>query len=158
MSTSRTVTTSTIVILVIAAILAIIGALLPGTTETQQIETYDFNPDDHPAGTAKVVSRTSRDGLTIFGIDFRQPEYHLDVTFTVPASCQTRVETGGTWPIADLACAGPDHLVGTIGGTGRTALGDAIVSVRVDVAEDCYTAVRLGMDWPPPVPACSPST
>ncbi len=156
MSNARS--TSTIVILAIAAILLIIGALVPGTTEIRRTETYDFNPDQHPAGTAKVISTGGREGFTLFWITFRPAEYYLNVMFAVPEACGAAVAASSTWPVTDAECAGPDGLSGTISGTGRTANGDTIVNVRVDVDEACHTAVELGMDWPPPVAACEAST
>ena len=103
------------------------------------------------------MTKGGREGLTILGLDFRPAEYHVDVMFTVPAECRAQVEGSQTWPIGGGDCAGPAFLVGTIAGSGRTALGDTIVSVRIDVAEACYSAVEPGMDWPPPVPACTGS-
>ncbi len=156
MSNARS--TSTIVILGIAAILLVIGALAPGTTEISEVETYDFNPDQHPAGTAKVISTGGREGFTLFWITFRQPEYYVDVMFAVPEECEAAVVGSSRWPVTDAGCTGPDGLSGTIAGTGRTAAGDTIVNVRVDVDEACHTAVEPGMDWPLPAPACEAST
>ena len=157
-NSSRFVSPAAIVIVTIAAILALAGSLLPTREETRTDQSIDYRAADYPTGTAVVTSMRAREGFTLFWIDFRKPEQHVDVMFELPGECWERIQNEPNWPIPDPGCAGPAGLAGTISGSGRTAEGNSLAAVSIEVSPECFTAVTPGMAWPPPVAACTDPT
>ena len=155
---SRLISPAAIVIVTIAAILALAGSLIPTRAETRTDQSIDYRSDDYPAGTAVVTSMREREGFTLFWIDFREPEHRVAVSFELPGECWDLLQNELDWPISDPGCAGPAGLAGTISGSGRTADGNSLASVSVEVSPECYAVATPGMIWPPPVAACTDPT
>jgi len=154
-STKRNLTPVTIAIVAVALLLAIVGSLI-GTSETfSTVDSIDFNPDGLSPDEAVVISTAEKEGFTLFWIDFRQPEFSANISFTLPEECQEQLAGRETWPIAGGACDGPEGIAGPVSGTGRAADGRAIVSVTVDISEDCFATLRPGQTWPIESGACS---
>jgi hypothetical protein len=154
-NTKRNLTPVTIAIVAVALLLAIVGSLI-GTSETfSTVDSIDFNPDGLSPDEAVVISTAEKEGFTLFWIDFRQPEFSANISFTLPEECQEQLAGRETWPITAGACDGPEGIAGPVSGTGRAADGRAIVSVTVDISEDCFATLRPGQTWPVESGACS---
>ena len=151
----RNLTPVTITIVAIALLLAIVGSLF-GTSETfGTVDSVDFNPDGISPDEAVVISTGEKEGFTLFWIDFRQPEFNANISFTLPEECQEQLAGRETWPLTGGACEGPEGIAGPVSGTGRAADGRAIVSVTIDVSEDCFATLRPGQTWPIESGPCS---
>ena len=146
-TTSKT-TTATVIIVAIGALLLGIAALIGNSEEIGHPNTYDFRPAGHDPGTAVVVSKRVRPGMELLGVVFREPEYHVNVAFTVPGEeCFFALAGQETWPVRDASCLNPQQLSGTLSGLGTTAEGETHVGVELTVGAECHINAELGTEW-----------
>jgi len=154
-STSKA-TVATAAILAVGAILLVTAALIGSSEEISYPDTFDFQPADYDAGTVIVVSKAATDGMRLLGIEFRKAVYRVDVAFTVPGQeCFFALTEQEEWPVPDAPCVGPRHVTGTLAGLGNTLEGDTYVGVSIEVGEECYTTIELGMEWQSGSGSCS---
>jgi len=137
------------VILAAAAIGIVTLSLIASTEQTGRTAVpYNYDPADHAAGSVVVVATRATEGFAVLGFIVRRPEYHIDVSFTLPEECADHIEGDATWPIPDPSCAGPAGIAGSVGGIGRSAAGETIVAVAIETSESCYVTMEPGMTWP----------
>lgn len=145
-----------IVVLTLLGLAALFYLLRPAGSE---VVVDDAGPIDPPGpGVAVIASVRASGGFSIFGIRLTDPTYFAEVQFVTEAGCAGLVESGDPWPTPHSQCPGPAEIAGEVSGLGRTASGDALIGVRIEVPKACHRALTPGMGWPPDLQECRPGT
>jgi hypothetical protein len=134
-----------VLITLVLAALAI--ALLRPTSETVMHHTGPLDIEGATAESPLIVSKFEEGGFRAFGITFSDPTYRVTVSFSAPAECTGALALSTTWPVPGGDCGPAGTVSGELSGSGRTATGDAVVSVAFEVAEECFDAVAVGVVW-----------
>lgn len=143
-SNVRNVTT---VVLIAAAAVALAFAFLRPTSEVTFQQGDVSGIDQATVFDPVVTSQTAEGGFRFLGITFSSPTHRVQVTFTAPPECADVIAAATRWPTGSNACGADGSVAGEIFGSGRTASGDTIVSVRFEVTEGCWNAVDIGEVW-----------
>ena len=122
--------------LLIAVIALIVVAVLPGQTTVSQLE--DPLPSDWiqqlSTETALVAGTQATGGFKFAGVRLKTKTYRVDLQFLAPSDCATD------------RCAGPDGLIGDVGGI--TIDGNLIVNSRIEVSRECFGLIKVTDPWP----------
>ena len=156
--------TSVLIVIGAIALVALIAAVLGGTTTQISFAPAELQAcprDGAPA--ACVVGKSASDpgGLSIFGTTLFATEviYRVAVQVQSTRDCVERVygvDRVERWPAPFAECASDFTRPGQIAGTGALGpSGGQALMIEVEVSEDCYLAVVSGRAWPEDAPVCS---
>lgn len=144
------------ILLGIIAVGILIVALRPGRSETTVLPPLDLpDPSQVASDEGLVIARFETGGTEIFGLHFGTVHHRLEVQFYAPEGCYDAIASGDTWPPGIAECTTDVVITGEIAGGGRTATGESIVGVLVDVSAQCYDATPRGALWPLAAPECA---
>ena len=141
-------------VLVVGAL--IVFALRSVSTETEVLTPVTLgDPQDAGPAAAVVIGKHQSGGISILGLRFGRTTYRMSVSFFAAPGCIGLVDFGDRWPTPFEECFSSVPITGEVSGGGSASTGESIISVDVEVPEDCYEAVARGESWPPAAPACA---
>ena len=143
--------------LVLVAAVVVVGvgafALTSGSEVTSSpVVNVPSPPLDGSA--AVVFDRRQSEGTNFLGIQFRSPNYSIDVQLVVPDECLQRDGSGNEVLVEDGECA-DIPASGELVGSGITESRQRIVFLRMDVSEQCFESLSVGDRWPSSVAECA---
>jgi len=143
-SNVRSVTTGVLIALAVGAL----GLALLRPTSEIGIETGDISGmEEATASDPTITSATKEGGFRFLGITFSSPTYRAQVSFAAPPPCIDVLAGATSWPTGVDACGPHGGIEGEIFGTGRTADGNALVSVRFEIQPECFDVIAVGDTW-----------